>query len=164
VDTTPLVTTNDVPVAAPSTGVTNVGEVLKTTLPEPVEVVVPVPPEATGKVPVVRAEVDVAYRAPFVVNEVSPVPPLVVGSVPLTPVPNGNPVALVNVIADGVPKFGVVSAGLLDRTTDPVPVEVVVPVPPYATAIVVPCHVPELTVPNALTLPDPSKLTDLPAG
>ena len=36
--------------------------------------------------------------------------------------------------------------------------------PPYATAIVEPFHVPELIVPNALTLLEPSKLTDLLEG
>ena len=47
-------------VGVPKTGVTNVGLVDKTTLPEPVLLVTPVPPDATGKVPVVSAEVDVA--------------------------------------------------------------------------------------------------------
>lgn len=36
-------------VAAPKVGVTNVGLVLNTTLPVPVLVIVPVPPEDTGK-------------------------------------------------------------------------------------------------------------------
>ena len=47
-------------VGVPKIGVTNVGLVDNTTLPEPVLLVTPVPPEATGKVPVVNAEVDVA--------------------------------------------------------------------------------------------------------
>ena len=38
-------------VGVPKTGVTNVGLVDKTLLPEPVDVVTPVPPLATGKVP-----------------------------------------------------------------------------------------------------------------
>lgn len=42
----------------------------------------PVPPEAMGNVPVVKAEVDVAYTAPPDVNDVRPVPPFVVASVP----------------------------------------------------------------------------------
>ena len=54
----PFVSVTDVGV--PKIGVTNVGLVDKTTLPEPVLLVTPVPPEATGKVPVVSAEVDVA--------------------------------------------------------------------------------------------------------
>jgi hypothetical protein len=37
-----------------------VGEADRTTLPVPVLVVTPVPPEATGSVPVVSADVDVA--------------------------------------------------------------------------------------------------------
>jgi len=43
---------NDVAVATPNVGVTKVGELDNTTLPEPVEVVTPVPPLATGNVPV----------------------------------------------------------------------------------------------------------------
>jgi hypothetical protein len=47
-------------VGVPKIGVTNVGLVDNTTSPVPVLVVTPVPPDATGKVPVVNAEVDVA--------------------------------------------------------------------------------------------------------
>jgi len=54
----PFVSVTDVGV--PKTGVTNVGLVDRTLFPEPVLLVTPVPPEATGKVPVVSAEVDVA--------------------------------------------------------------------------------------------------------
>ena len=61
------------------------------------------------------------------------VPPFAIGSVPVTPVVKGKPVALVNTIAVGVPKAGVISVGLVDKTTDPVPVLVVTPVPPDAT-------------------------------
>lgn len=61
------------------------------------------------------------------------VPPFAIGSVPVTPVVKGKPVALVNTIAVGVPKAGVTSVGLVDKTTDPVPVLVVTPVPPDAT-------------------------------
>jgi hypothetical protein len=35
----------------------------------------PVPPEATGSTPLVKDDVDVAYKAPPEVNVVSPVPP-----------------------------------------------------------------------------------------
>ena len=35
----------------------------------------PVPPEATGKVPLVKDDVDVAYKAPPEVKLVKPVPP-----------------------------------------------------------------------------------------
>src|SRR5947199_7165139 len=41
-----------VPVATPSTGVISVGDVLSTTATVPVEAVTPVPPFATGNVPV----------------------------------------------------------------------------------------------------------------
>jgi hypothetical protein len=57
----------------PNAGVTSVGLVESTVLPEPVEEVTPVPPLATGKVPV-------------------------------TPVESGNPVRLVAVPDEGVPK------------------------------------------------------------
>ena len=53
--------------------------------------------------------------------------------VPVTPVLNGRPVALVRTADDGVPSAGVTKVGEVDRTTDPVPVDVVVPVPPDAT-------------------------------
>ena len=57
-------------------GVTSVGLVDKTLLPEPVEVVTPVPPAKTGRVPAAKAEADVEYSALFApVNVVSPVPP-----------------------------------------------------------------------------------------
>ena len=62
-----------------------------------------------------------------------PVPPLATGKVPVTPVVSGSPVALVSVAAEGVPRFGVVNAGEVDKTTLPVPVLVVTPVPPFAT-------------------------------
>jgi len=71
----PVALVNVTDVGVPKTGVTSVGLVDNTLLPEPVEVVTPVPPLATGKVPV-------------------------------TPVVNGNPVALVNVTDVGVPKTG----------------------------------------------------------
>ena len=66
VPVTPVVKGKPVPfvsvteVGVPKTGVTNVGLVESTLLPEPVLLVTPVPPDATGKVPVVNAEVDVA--------------------------------------------------------------------------------------------------------
>ena len=65
-------------------------------------------------------------------------PPLAMGSVPVTPVVRGRPVAFVSVPEVGVPKIGVTSVGLVDRTTLPVPVEVVTPVPPEATGRAVP--------------------------
>ena len=71
-------------VGVPSAGVASVGEFDNTTEPVPVDVVVPVPPDATGNVPVVSTDVDVAYKAPPEVNDVRPVPPLAVPSVPVT--------------------------------------------------------------------------------
>jgi hypothetical protein len=94
----------------------------KTFAPEPVDVVTPVPPEATGKVPVVNTDVDVAYTAPPEVNEVKLVPPFAVGSVPVTPVVSGSPVAFVSVPDVGVPKIGVTSVGLVAKTMLPEPV------------------------------------------
>jgi len=67
------------------------------------------------------------------VDAVTPVPPLATGSVPVTPVVIGKPVQFVSTPADGVPMFGVVNAGLVDRTLFPEPVELVTPVPPLAT-------------------------------
>lgn len=46
--------------------------------------------------------------------------------------------------------MGVTNVGLLDRTNDPVPVDVVVPVPPYETAKVPPVIV---SVPDPVTGP-----------
>lgn len=73
----------------PKTGVTKVGLVLSTLLPEPVEVVTPVPPLATGKVPVT-----LEVKLTNVVEE-DPVPPF---AVPKTPP---------NVTAPDVPVDGV---------------------------------------------------------
>ena len=53
---------------------------------------------------------------------------------PLTPVEIGNPVAFVKVPEEGVPNAGVTNVGEFDNTTLPVPVELVTPVPPLATA------------------------------
>jgi hypothetical protein len=98
----PVALVNVTDVGVPKTGVTNVGDVDKTLLPDPVDVVTPVPPFATGKVPV-------------------------------TPVDRGKPVAFVKVPEVGVPKMGVTKVGDVDRTLLPEPVEVVTPVPPFAT-------------------------------
>ena len=90
-------------------------------------VVTPVPPLATGNVPVTLV---VKFAN---VVEVVPVPPFAIGKVPVTPVVRGKPVQLVKVPEEGVPRTGVVRVGLVDKTTLPVPVEVVTPVPPLAT-------------------------------
>lgn len=51
---------------------------------------------------------------------------------PDIPVETGSPVPFVSVTADGVPRFGVTSVGEFESTAEPVPVDVVVPVPPFA--------------------------------
>lgn len=128
---TPAVSTTDqfVPrvVVPEKVGLEIVGLAFKTTAPVPLEVVTPVPPLATGRVPVTLV---VKFAK---VVEVVPVPPLAIGKVPVTPVVSGSPVQLVNVPEEGVPRTGVVRVGLVDKTTLPVPVEVVTPVPPLAT-------------------------------
>ena len=73
-----------------------------------------------------------------------PVPPLRIGSVPVTPLESGKPVALVRTSAVGVPSAGVTSVGDVERTVEPVPVDVVTPVPPLATA----------SVPASVIVPD----------
>lgn len=142
----------------PIAGVTSVGDVLSTTEPVPVEVVVPVPPFKTGSVPVtpvasgnpvalVRTIEEGVPKAgvinvgllfntsePVPVDVVVPVPPLATGREPTTPVVNGKPVALVSTAAEGVPSAGVTRVGDVLSTTEPVPVDVVVPVPPFNTA------------------------------
>ena len=81
---------------------------------------------------------------PVPVDVVTPVPPLRTGSVPVTPVVSGKPVALVRTRAVGVPSAGVTSVGDVERTVEPVPVDVVTPVPPLATA----------SVPASVIVPD----------
>jgi hypothetical protein len=116
---------NDVPVAAPITGVIKVGVFAKTNAPVPVSSVIVV---------IKFALVGVAN------NVATPVPN------PLIPVETGRPVPFVKVTDEGVPKLGVTKVGLLERTKLPVPVDVVVPVPPYATPIVEPFQTPLVIV------------------
>jgi hypothetical protein len=99
-----------------NTGLEIVGPVPKTTAPVPVDVVTPVPPLATGKVPVT-----LVVRFAKVV-EVVPVPPFAIGSVPVTPVVKGNPVHEVSVPDVGVPNIGVTKVGEVANTFAPVPV------------------------------------------
>jgi len=126
--------------------------------PLPVDVVTPVPPLPTGKVPdtpvakgkpvqlvrlpeagVPRAGVtrvgDVERTlSPLPVDVVTPVPPLPTGKVPETPVAKGKPVQLVRILpAAGVPRTGVTRVGVFERTLLPLPVDVVTPVPPRRT-------------------------------
>lgn len=100
-------------------------------------VAVPVPPLATGKMPVASAVAKSAAlltaKAPrprFVRAAPAfapPVPPLATGKTPETPDVSGNPVAFVSVADAGVPRFGVVSVAPAARTTFPVPVDEIPP-------------------------------------
>jgi hypothetical protein len=62
--------------------------------------------------------------------------------------PEAVPVKLVATPDAGVPNAGVTNVGELDNTTLPVPVFDVTPVPPCATATVVPSQVPVPIVPT----------------
>ena len=143
----PVAFVNVALVGVPKIGVTSVGLVDNTLLPEPVEVVTPVPPLATGNVPVtpvdkgkpvklVAVPLDGVPSAPPFTTAAPAEPTLTANAVatpvpkPETPVLIGKPVALVNVAEAGVPQVGVTSVGELDSTALPVPVEVVTPVPP----------------------------------
>lgn len=68
------------------------------------------------------AEVPLPSSTLFSVRLVAPVPPLAIGKVPVTPVARGNPVQLVSVPLEGVPRAGVTSAGLVAKTSAPEPV------------------------------------------
>jgi len=83
-------------VGVPRIGVTNVGLVASTTFPDPVEAVVPVPPLATGKVPV----------TPVVNGK-----PVALVNVPLAGVPS-----------TGAVNVGDAIVGLVAKTFEPVPV------------------------------------------
>jgi hypothetical protein len=144
-------------VGVPKAGVTKVGLLLNTFAPEPVDVVTPVPPLETPNVPVtpvdngkpvtlvITPEAGVPNAgvtnvglllntlAPDPVEVVTPVPPLETPSVPVIPVDKGRPVQLVSVPEVGIPSIGVTKVGLVARTTEPVPVAVVTPVPPDVT-------------------------------
>jgi hypothetical protein len=130
----------------PMLGVISTGDVDRTLLFEPVDVVTPVPPLATGRVPVIPvlsgrpvAFVSVANEGtpmlgvvstgevertvlPEPVEVVTPVPPLATGRVPVTPVVSGRPVQLVSVPEVGVPSRGVTSVGEVAKTSRPEPV------------------------------------------
>jgi hypothetical protein len=69
-------------------------------------------PEVPGDT-VFKADVLLPNKTPLVVKVLAPIPPFPTGNVPMTPVVRGNPVALVRTTADGVPRAGVVSTGLV---------------------------------------------------
>jgi hypothetical protein len=106
----------------PKAGVTKLGLVANTKAPVPVSSVT-----AAAKLALLGVAKNVATLVPK----------------PDTPVEIGKPVTLVKVPEAGVPKAGVTSEGLLDKTTLPVPVDVTTPVPPFDTA----------RVPPSVTLP-----------
>lgn len=109
-------------VGVPNVGEVSVGLVANTKEPEPVSSVT-----ADAKLAEDGVAKNVATFAPS----------------PEMPEETGRPEQLVSVPEAGVPKTGAVkvgevSVGPLDSTTEPVPVEVVVPVPPEVTAKAVP--------------------------
>jgi hypothetical protein len=118
-DKTP-VNVNDVPVAAPMTGVTKVGVLAKTKAPVPV----------SSDIALIKFELVGVAK-----NDAIPVPK------PLTPVAIGKPVAFVNVAEVGIPKLGVVKTGLVNVlfVNVSVPASVAsVPVEPGSVMVVVP--------------------------
>jgi hypothetical protein len=126
----------EVPFATPIFGVTKTGDVANTNTPDPVSSVT-----AAFKLALVGVAKKLA----------TPVPN------PLTPVEIGKPVPLVKVTEVGVPNRGVTKVGLVDKTKLPDPVDVVTPVPPCATSMVVALQVPCVIVPTEVKL-DPVTL------
>ena len=99
------------------------------------------------------------------VEDDAPVPllRLVTGRLPVTPVESGSPVALVSVIADGVPRFGVTSVGLVASTASPEPVTANSPTVPalsYSTRPVVP---PVMVVVLMVMPDDPAGVAHVPS-
>ena len=121
-----------VAVAAPRVGVVSVGEVPNTKEPEPVSSeIAPASSELVVdanalNLLLVVASVDVPAGIVTVPVAVAEVTTVVV------------PLVLPAIVNPPLPIAGVVKAGDEDRTTLPDPVEVVTPVPPFATAMVVP--------------------------
>jgi hypothetical protein len=157
----PVALVNVALVGVPNTGVTNVGEVAKTAEPVPVssvkaaakfallgvakKVATPVPNPDTpvpigSPVAFVKVPLEGVPKTPPLTTGAPVEPTLTANDVatpvpkPLTPVEIGKPVRLVAVPEEGVPNTGVTSVGEFDNTTEPVPVELVTPVPPLATA------------------------------
>ena len=112
-----------------SVGVVRVGEVPRTTLPDPVEVVTPVPPLVTPSVPVTPVVSGRPVALVSVPDDGVPRAPPEVSKVEL----DGIVVPLM-LVAVAAPRLGVVRLGEVERTTEPEPVEVVAPVPPPLTA------------------------------
>lgn len=145
-----------VAVADPKSGVMRVGDVAKTSDPDPVssvtaaakfpldgvprKVAMPLPSPETplvigNPVQLVRVPDDGVPSAPPLTTG-APAEPILTASAVATPVPSplmpdatGRPVQLVSVPEVGVPKTGVTSVADVARTTAPVPVTAVMPVP-----------------------------------
>ena len=141
---------------------------------------IPVPPLATGSTPVtwsVRpSEPPIVSKSMFAWLTVSVTsPPMIVSAPPptvsrlLADVISSSDVAAVPPFAIGsVPDTSAVKLAsptdhvpLSSRATPVVPA-VLIPVPPYAPATAVPCHVPAPTVPNAIALSDAEAIVSLP--
>jgi len=135
----PVALVNVALVGVPKIGVTSVGLVDNTLLPEPVEVVTPVPPLATGSVPVTPVDKGSPVKLVAVpLDGVPSTPPLTKGAPaeptftaravatpvpkPDTPVAIGSPVAFVKVALVGVPRIGVTNVGEVANTLAPLPV------------------------------------------
>jgi hypothetical protein len=108
----------------PRAGVTSVGLVANTLAPEPVSSV-----KAVSNCNDVNEPSEVALPT----EVTAPVKLAFVVTLPAVK-PEAVPVMFVPTKAVGVPSAGVTKVGLVFRTTEPVPVEVVTPVPPLTTA------------------------------
>ena len=120
------------------------GELDNTTLPVPVDVVTPVPPFVTDKVPVTFEVKSIEPASILFVTLPKPIvvalPTLVTSPVRFALVVTlpavkfaAVPEIFVPTNVDGVPKLGVTNVGDVDNTTLPEPVDVVTPVPPFVT-------------------------------
>ena len=145
--------------ALPIFGVVRVGEVAQTRLPLPVKVfpLILVSVASTGWYaldavnaavpsvpPVPMFNVELSVPASVKVFETLRVFAFVTVKVPVL-------VEIVSPLIDvavATPKNGVVKVGEVDKTTDPLPVDVVTPVPPLFTAMVVPLQTPVVIVPT----------------
>jgi hypothetical protein len=117
----------------PRSGVTRVGEVANTRAPDPVSSVT-----AAARF----VELGVVKKV------ATPVPK------PETPVEIGKSVALVNVAADGVPRLGVTSVGLVAKTKAPLPV----------SSVTAPARFAELGVAKKVATPVPNPTTPVAIG
>ena len=137
--------------ADPSVGVTSVGDVDNTLLPDPVEVVTPVPPLATLSVPPSVSVPDVVIGPPVRVRPVVPPDPLTLVTEPPLMMVAHVPSPRQYVVDDApVPLFKFVTGRLpviCDVGTVSVPPSEILP-----AVVTVPVRVRPLTVPAPLTL------------